>query len=122
MTDVQVQNRKGEFVRGHAESFKAAAAGADWSKAPGFFLILTDQPGAGAWPISGATFILMHRVQTKPERAKEVLKFFDWAYSEEGDKLAAKLDYVTLPNPVIQQIHAAWKAQIKDTDGKPVWP
>jgi phosphate transport system substrate-binding protein len=122
MTDVQVQNRKGEFVRGHAESFKAAAAGADWSKAPGFFLILTDQPGTGAWPISGATFILMHKVQTKPERAKEVLKFFDWAYSDEGDKLAAKLDYVTLPNPVIQQIHAAWKTQIKDADGKPVWP
>ena len=122
MTDVQVQNHKGEFVRGNAESFKAAAAGADWTKAPGFFLILTDQSGAGAWPISGATFILMHKVQTKPERAREVLKFFDWAYSDEGDRLAAKLDYVTLPTAVIQQIHAAWKGQIKDTDGKPVWP
>ena len=118
---MQVQNRKGEFVRGHAEGIKAAAAGADWSKAPGFFLIHIDQPGTGAWPISGATFILMHKVQTKP-RAKEALNFFDWAYSDEGDKLAAKLAYVTLPNPVIQQIHAAWKTQIKDADGKPVWP
>jgi len=122
MTDVQVQNRHGQFVRGNADSFKAAAAGADWSKAPGFYLILTDQPGAGAWPISGATFILMYRLQPKPERAKEVLKFFDWAYTDEGDQIAAKLDYVPLPDSVVQQIHAAWKAQIKDADGKPVWP
>jgi len=122
MTDVQVKNRNGEFVRGNAESFKAAAAGADWNKAPGFFLVLTDQPGTGAWPISGATFILMHKAQTKPDRAKEVLRFFDWAYTNEGDKLAAKLDYVSLPDPVIRHIQAAWKAQIKDPDGKPVWP
>jgi phosphate transport system substrate-binding protein len=121
MTDVQVQNQKGEFVRANADTFKAAAAAADWSKAPGFYLILTDQPGAGAWPISGATFILMHKVQAKPETAKEVLKFFDWAYSDEGEKLAATLDYVPLPPTVIKQIQAAWKEQIKDATGKPIW-
>ena len=121
MTDVQVQNQKGEFVRANAASFKAAAAGADWSKAPGFYLILTDQPGAGAWPVSGATFILMHKSQAKPETAKQVLKFFDWAYSEDGDKLASTLDYVPLPTSVIQQIQAAWKSQIKDASGKALW-
>ncbi|MGZ5061797.1 MAG: phosphate ABC transporter substrate-binding protein PstS, partial [Usitatibacter sp.] len=88
MTTVAVQNRDGEFVQANADTFKAAAANADWSKAPGFYLILTDQPGKTAWPISGATFILMHKSQAKPDVAKEVLKFFDWAYGSEGDKLA----------------------------------
>jgi phosphate transport system substrate-binding protein len=121
MTSVAVQNSSGEFVQANADSFKAAAAGADWSKAPGFYLILTDQPGKAAWPISGATFILMHKVQPKPENAKEVLKFFDWAYSEEGDKLASSLDYVPLPGPVIEQIRTTWKSQIKDPSGKSIW-
>ena len=121
MTTVAVQNRSGEFAQANAESFKAAAAGADWSKAPGFYLILTDQPGKGVWPISGATFILMHKNQADPAKAKEVLKFFDWAYSDEGDKLASSLDYVPLPGAVIDQIKAAWKGQIKDGGGKAVW-
>ena len=121
MNDVAVQNRDGEFVRGNADAFKAAAANADWAKAPGFYLILTDQPGKGAWPISGATFILMHKAQDKPETAKEVLKFFVWAYSPEGDKLAASLDYVPLPDSVVKQIEASWKSNIKDTSGKPVY-
>jgi phosphate transport system substrate-binding protein len=121
MTTIAVQNRSGEFVQATAESFKAAAAGADWSKAPGFYLILTDQPGKGAWPISGATFILMHKNQADPAKAKEVLKFFDWAYSDDGDKLASNLDYVPLPGPVIDQIKTSWKSQIKDASGKAVW-
>ncbi len=121
MTNVSVQNKDGQFVEANAESFKAAAAGADWSKAPGFYLILTDQAGKGAWPISGATFILMHKVQDKPEVAKEVLKFFTWAYKEEGDKLAMSLDYVPLPDTVVKQIEASWKANIKDASGKAVY-
>lgn len=121
MTTVSVQNRNGDFAQANAESFKAAAAGADWSKAPGFYLILTDQPGKGVWPISGATFILMHKNQADPAKAKEVLKFFDWAYSDDGDKLASSLDYVPLPGTVIDQIKTAWKAQIKDAGGKAVW-
>jgi phosphate transport system substrate-binding protein len=120
MTAASVQNRAGEYVRANAESFKAAAAGADWSKAPGFYLILTDQPGKGAWPISGATFILMHKIQAKPEVAKEVLKFFEWAFGAEGDKLASSLDYVPLPDAVVQQIRTSWK-NIKDTSGKAVF-
>ena len=121
MAYCEVQNRDGSFVRPSAESFKAAAAGADWSKAPGYYLILTDQPGKNAWPISGATFILMHKTQQKADTAKAVLKFFDWAYSAAGDKLADSLDYVPLPNAVTDQIRHTWRAEIKDSSGKPVY-
>ncbi|MGZ5073555.1 MAG: phosphate ABC transporter substrate-binding protein PstS [Usitatibacter sp.] len=121
MTTVAVQNRDGEFVQANADTFKAAAANADWSKAPGFYLILTDQPGKTAWPISGATFILMHKSQAKPEIAREVLKFFDWAYGAEGDKLASSLDYVPLPDNVVKQIQASWKSNIKDGTGKALY-
>ena len=121
MTYAQVQNRDGNFVSPASETFKAAAAGADWSRAPGYYLVLTDQPGKNAWPISGATFILMYKSQPKAETAKEVLKFFDWAYSADGDKLADSLDYVPLPENVTAQIRGTWKAQIKDTSGKPLY-
>jgi phosphate transport system substrate-binding protein len=121
MNTVAVQNREGEYVQAKAETFKAAAANADWSKAPGFYLILTDQPGKGVWPISGATFILMHKTQEKPDVAKEVLKFFNWAYGPEGDQLASSLDYVPLPDIVVKQIEASWKSNIKDGSGKSVY-
>lgn len=121
MTYAQVQNKDGTFVSPSSATFKAAAAGAEWSKAPGYYLVLTDQPGKEAWPISGATFILMYKSQAKPDTAKEVLKFFDWAYGPEGDKLADALDYVPLPDSVTNQIRGTWKSQIKDTSGKPVY-
>jgi phosphate transport system substrate-binding protein len=121
MTYTQVQNRDGNFVSPSSDTFKAAAAGADWSKAPGYYLVLTDQPGKSAWPISGATFILVYKTQAKPETAREVLRFFDWAYSAEGDKLADSLDYVPLPDSVTNLIRATWKAQIKDGSGKSVF-
>ena len=121
MTHAQVQNREGNFVGPSSETFKAAAAGAQWSKAPGYYLVLTDQPGKNSWPISGATFILMYKTQAKPGTAKQVLKFFDWAYTPDGDKLAESLDYVPLPGSVTSQIKDAWKAQIKDGSGKPVY-
>jgi phosphate transport system substrate-binding protein len=121
MIHAQVQNREGSFVAPSSETFKAAAAGADWNKAPGYYLVLTDQPGKDSWPISGATFILMYKTQAKPDIAREVLKFFDWAYSPDGDKLADALDYVPLPDSVTSQIKSTWKSQIKDTAGKPVY-
>ncbi|MFI4953693.1 MAG: phosphate ABC transporter substrate-binding protein PstS [Burkholderiales bacterium] len=121
MAFAQVQNRDGNFVKPSADTFKAAAAGADWSKTPGYYLLLTDQPGKEAWPISGATFILMYKVQAKPDVAGEVLKFFDWAYSADGDKLAESLDYVPLPDSVTSQIRTAWRAQIKDAAGKALY-
>jgi phosphate transport system substrate-binding protein len=115
-----LRNRDGNFVAPNIDSFKAAAAGAQWGKAPGMYLILTDQPGGNSWPISGATFILVYKSQENPDRAKEVLKFFDWAYAD-GDKLAMDLDYVPLPDAVVRLIQMSWKSQIKDASGKPVW-
>ena len=116
----QMVNREGQVVGPSDETFKAAAAGADWNSVPGMGVILTDQPGRQSWPITGASFILIHRVQDKPDIGKEVLKFFDWAF-ENGDKMALALDYVPIPDPVVQQIKAAWKSQIKDASGKPVY-
>jgi phosphate transport system substrate-binding protein len=120
MNSVQMKNHDGKFVLPEAKSFQAAAAGADWKHAPGFYEILTNEEGSDSWPISGATFILMHKAQDKPESAEAVLKFFDWAYAN-GDKLAAELDYITLPASVKALIHDAWKNQIKDTSGKAIW-
>ncbi len=120
MNHVQMKNHDGQFVQPEATAFQAAAAGAKWDKAPGFYEILTDEAGKNSWPISGATFILMYKVQDKPETGKEVLKFFDWAYAK-GDKLASDLDYVPLPDDVVKLIRAAWKAQIKDATGASVW-
>jgi len=119
MNHVQMKNHDGLFVQPDTDSFKAAAAGAQWDKAPGFYELLTDEAGKNSWPISGATFILMHKSQEKPDTGKEVLKFFDWAY-EKGDKLATDLDYVPLPDNVVKLIRAAWKTQIKDPAGKPL--
>ncbi len=120
MVHTLVKNRDGNFVAPNIESFRASAAGAQWDKAPGMYLILTDQAGKNSWPISGATFILVYKAQENPDRAKEVLKFFDWAYAD-GDKLATDLDYVPLPDSVVKLIQATWKSQIKDASGKAVW-
>lgn len=119
MNAVQMKNREGEFVKPNDDSFKAAAANAQWDKAPGFYEILTDEPGKASWPISGATFILMHKTQENTAAASEVLKFFDWAYAD-GSKLASDLDYVPLPENVQNLIRKAWKDQIRDASGAPL--
>ena len=120
LTFTLLQNREGQFVAPNDKSFQAAAAGADWKNAPGFYEILTDEPGKASWPITGATFILMHKSQANAEKAKEVLKFFDWAY-QDGDKLTLDLDYVPMPDAVVKLVQAEWKNKIKDTSGKPIW-
>ena len=111
-----MQNSSGNFVSPDDTAFKAAAAGADWAKS--FYQILTNQPGKNAWPISGATFILMHKLQDKPANATETLKFFGWAYKN-GDKVALDLDYVPMPKSVVGNIEKAW-GEIKDPAGKAV--
>lgn len=116
MTYVQLKNAVGNFVSPNDTAFKAAAAGADWSKS--FYQILTDEPGKDSWPITGATFILMHKAQDKPAQAAASLKFFDWAYKN-GDKTAANLDYVPMPASVKAIVGKAW-GEIKDTSGKVV--
>ena len=120
LAHAQMLNRDGQVVAPSDETFKAAAAGADWNSVPGMGVILTDQPGKQSWPITGASFILIHKVQEKPEIAREVLKFFDWSF-ENGDKMALELDYVPIPDPVVKQIKGVWKSQIKDSSGKAVY-
>lgn len=114
-----VKNREGSVVTPNIKAFQAAAAGADWAAAPGMYLVLTDAPGKASWPIAGATFILMHKAQSDAERPKEVLKFFDWAYTK-GDAMAEELDYVPLPDSVVKLIESSWNAQIK-ANGAVVW-
>lgn len=116
MTFAQMRNAEGTFVSPDDTAFKAAAAGADWAKS--FYQILTEQPGKDSWPITGATFILMHKVQDKPAQATSSLKFFDWAYKN-GDKTADDLDYVPMPANVKVIIEKAW-TDIKDASGKSV--
>jgi len=113
-------NRDRQVVAPGEDSFKAAAASADWAKAPGMYLVLTDQAGKTSWPMTGASFILIHRQQERPDLAKEVLKFFDWSF-DHGDSMAIELDYVPMPDSVVSMIRAAWKQQIKDAAGKPVY-
>lgn len=120
MSHAQLKNRDGQFVQPDDESFKAAAAGADWSKIPGFSVVLTDQPGKNSWPITGASFILMHKTQADAAKGKEVLKFFDWAFKN-GGAMATELEYVAMPASVVKLVQDAWKAQLKDGSGKALW-
>lgn len=117
MSHVMLKNKDGQFVGPDEDNFKAAAAGAEWAKS--FYQVLTEQPGKEAWPITGATFILMHKSQDKPESASNALKFFEWAYSS-GDKMAADLDYVPMPDTVKTMIRKLWADNIKDASGKAV--
>jgi len=116
----QIQNREGRFVQPGQATFAAAAAHADWHSAPGMGVILTDTPGAESWPVTSATFILMHTVQDKPEQGLAVLKFFDWAFRH-GAQSAADLDYVPLPDEVTRRIRDAWASGIKTADGRTIW-
>ena len=116
MSHVLMRNQAGSFVAPDDVAFKAAAASADWAKS--FYQILTDQPGKDSWPITGATFIMMHKAQDKPVQATNSLKFFDWAYAT-GDKMATELEYVPLPESVKALSRKAW-GDIKDASGKPV--
>ncbi len=110
-----MRNAAGNFVAPDDLTFAAAAAGADWSKT--FYQILTNQNGKDAWPITGATFILMHRMQETPENALAAIRFFEWAYAN-GNSTALELDYVPMPAPVVKSIRALW-ATMQDPSGKP---
>ena len=112
MATAELVNKAGKPVAPNAEAFQAAAANADWSHAEGYYLILTDQAGAQSWPITGASFILVYSTPPDAAATGEALKFFDWAYKN-GGKMAAELDYVPLPDSLIKQVRATWKAQIK---------
>ena len=115
MTYADMINASGAKVVPNTDSYKAAAAGADWSKS--FYQILTNEPGKNAWPVVGATFVLIYNTQDKPAQGAETLKFFDWAFKN-GGAAADSLGYISLPESVVKEIRAQWKAKIKDASGK----
>ncbi len=117
LTHAALINRDGKVVQPDEKTFAAAAANADWTAAPGFGVNLNNQPGEAAWPITSATYILMHKTAEKPESSAEVLKFFRWALNN-GQQMAVELDYVPLPDNVVKLIEASWN-QIGDASGKP---
>jgi phosphate transport system substrate-binding protein len=119
LTYTNMKNHDGKVVQPTSPSFQAAAANADWANAPGFYQILTDEPGAESWPITAATFILMPKQPQDSGAAKEALKFFDWAFTK-GAKMAEELDYIPMPENVVTLIKKEWAGDIKDASGKPL--
>lgn len=119
LTYTGLVNKEGKAVQPTMAAFQAAAANADWANAPGFYQILTDQPGAASWPITAATFILMQKKPQDLAAASEALKFFDWAYAK-GGQMAEELDYIPLPANVVALVKKTWAADLKGTDGKPL--
>lgn len=116
---VSLQNKDGHFVQPAQASFMAAAANAKWDKTEGMGVILTNETGKDSWPITAASFILVHKTADNPEKTKAVLNFFDWAFTQ-GKNVASELDYVSLPDEVVTQIKAKWQSEIKDTNGKAI--
>jgi phosphate transport system substrate-binding protein len=112
LTYTGMVNSAGKAVQPTVPAFQAAAANADWSKAPGYYVILTNQPGEASWPITAATFILMHKVPADKAASDEALKFFKWAF-EKGGSMAEGLDYIPMPASVVKQIEKTWSADIK---------
>ncbi|HEY8063217.1 MAG TPA: phosphate ABC transporter substrate-binding protein PstS [Methylosinus sp.] len=119
MTFVKMVNKDGKVVPPTTESFQAAAANADWAKSPGFYQILTDEPGAKSWPITAATFILSPKQPQDAASTAEALKFFGWAFAK-GGKAAEELDYIPLPESLVALIKKSWAANLKGSDGKPL--
>jgi phosphate transport system substrate-binding protein len=117
LTTTKMVNKDGKVVAATSEAIMAAAAGADWAKAPGFYMILTDSPGAASWPIAGATFILVPKQPQDTAATSEALKFFSWAYKN-GGTMASSLDYIPMPDSVVKLIQAKWASEIKDANGK----
>ena len=120
MTSVKLRNRAGNYVAPESGNFQAAAANADWTNAPGFYMVLTDQPGTKSWPITGASFILVYKKQTKPVVGRAVLTFFDWAYHN-GTVMAKSLDYVPVPASVAKLVSDTWRREVTDGRGVPIW-
>ncbi|HAV36782.1 MAG TPA: phosphate ABC transporter substrate-binding protein PstS [Massilia sp.] len=120
LSHTQLKNKDGQYLQPDDENFKAAAASAEWTKTPGFAVILTDTAGKNSWPITGVSYILMHKTQADATKGKEVVKFFDYAYKN-GAAAAAELDYVPMPASVVKLVQGAWKAQLKDASGNAIY-
>jgi phosphate transport system substrate-binding protein len=116
----QLKNRDGNFIQPSDDTFKAAAANADWNAAPGMYLLLTYQTGKDSWPATGASFILMHRQQADALTGRAILKFFDWSFKN-GSKMSKELEYVHMPQSVVKLIQDNWKRDLKDPAGNSIW-
>ncbi len=119
LTYVLLANRAGKFVAPTIKTFQTSAANADWKNAQGYYMVLTDQPGDDSWPITGASFILIYKVQSNAQQAKAMLKFFDWCFRHGADK-AQELHYVPIPLNVVELVEKSWSEQINS--GQPLWP
>ncbi len=120
LTYTKMINKAGKTVTPTSEAFQAAAANADWKSQPGYGVILANQPGDKSWPMTAATWILIYKQPANAAATGEALKFFAWAYKN-GAKMAESLDYVPMPANVVADIEKYWKAEIKDTSGKPLF-
>ncbi len=120
LSHIRLKNRDGAYVEPNSASFQAAASNADWQGSRGFYVVLTNQPGKESWPITGASFILMHRVQKNAEKARAAFSFFDWCYRN-GGKMAEELHYVPMPVEVVNLVEQVWRDQLRDISGSPVW-
>jgi phosphate transport system substrate-binding protein len=120
LTHTQMINKEGKTVAPTSASFQAAAANAKWDSVPGYGVILANQPGATSWPMTAATWILIHKQPPNPAVTADALKFFAWAY-EKGDKAAEDLDYIPMPDNVVRSVEKTWANEIKDASGKPLF-
>jgi phosphate transport system substrate-binding protein len=120
LTFTKMINKDGKTVAPASETFQAAAANADWNSVPGYGVILSNQPGAQSWPMTAATFILIHKQPQDPAAAAQALKFFAWSYAK-GGKMAEDLDFVPMPASVVGSIETMWAKDIKDAAGKPLF-
>ncbi|WP_313167815.1 phosphate ABC transporter substrate-binding protein PstS [Massilia oculi] len=119
LSHTMLRNKEGVDLQPSDDVFKAAAASVEWTKAPGFGVVLTDGAGKQSWPITGVSYILMHKNAADADKAREVVKFFDWSFKN-GAPAAAELDYVPMPASVVKQVQDAWKANLKDASGKAI--
>jgi len=120
LSSTKLMNKDGNAVTPTIEAFTTAARRANWEGTPGFGVILTNEAGADAWPMTSATFVLIHKQPSDPVAAGEALKFFNWAYTK-GGRMAEDLDYVPMPENVVGAIHKLWLSEIKDAAGKPIF-
>ncbi len=120
LVSTKMVNHDGKIVAPAMDTFSSAAANADWEHAPGFYQILTDQPGAQSWPITASTFVLMHKKPMDAAASAEAVKFFDWSFKN-GGKAAEALDYIPMPAKVVTLIAKEINGSIKSADGKPVF-
>jgi phosphate transport system substrate-binding protein len=112
MAYTALKNHAGNFVQPSLASFEAAAASANWAGAKDFTLVITDAPGAQAWPIAASVFVIVYRQPKDQARSKAAFEFFRWAL-EKGQARAKELNYVALPPVLVKNIEAYWASEIK---------